>query len=64
MTFKDYRNICLYMYRMARQDLKSIFQEGRPWDIHGNPVSETPGSQCKGPGFDLWSGNWIPYSCN
>ena len=52
------------MYRMAREGLKSIFQEGMPWDIRGNPVSETPGSNCKGPGFDPWSGNWIPYGCN
>ena len=26
---------------MAREGLKSIFQEGMPWDIRGNPVSET-----------------------
>ena len=26
----------------------------------GGPVSKTLHSQCRGPGFDPWSGNWIP----
>ena len=25
---------------------------------------KTPCSQCRGPGFDPWSGNWIPHGTN
>ena len=28
-------------------------------DFPGGLVVETPHSQCRGPGFDPWSGNWI-----
>ena len=31
-------------------------------DLPGGPVAKSPGSQCRGPGFDPWSGNWIPYA--
>ena len=30
------------------------------WDFSGGPVTKTPSSQCRGPGFNPWSGNWIP----
>ena len=26
-------------------------------DFPGGPVAKTPHSQCRGPGFDPWSGN-------
>ena len=26
----------------------------------GGPGAETPSSQCQGPGFDPWLGNYIP----
>ena len=29
-------------------------------DSPDGPVAKTPGSQCRGSGFNLWSGNWIP----
>ena len=32
------------------------------WDLPGGPVAKTPGTQCRGPGFDPWSGNSIPYA--
>ena len=28
-----------------------------PQDFPGGPVGKTPRSQCRGPGFDPWSGN-------
>ena len=31
------------------------------WDFPGCPVAKTLHSQCRDPGFDLWSGNWIPH---
>ena len=27
------------------------------WDFPGGPVAKTPCSQCRGPGFNPWSGN-------
>ena len=27
-----------------------------------DPGAKTPSSQHRGPGFDLWSGNWIPHA--
>ena len=29
-------------------------------DLAGGPVAKTLHSQCKGPGLNPWSGNWIP----
>ena len=29
------------------------------WGLPGDPVVKTLHSQCRGPGFDPWSGNWI-----
>ena len=31
-------------------------------DFPGVPVVKTPRSQCRGPGLDPWSGNWIPHA--
>ena len=31
------------------------------WDFPGGPVAKAPSSQCKGPEFTPWSGNWIPH---
>ena len=31
-------------------------------DFPGGPVAKTPHSQCRGRGFDPWSGNWIPHA--
>ena len=35
-------------------------KEAWPWDFPGGPVadSELPSSQCRGPGFDPWTGNY------
>ena len=32
------------------------------WDFPGGPVAKTPSSQCGGPGFNPWSGNYIPHA--
>ena len=32
-------------------------------DFPGGPVGKTPCSQCRGPGFDPWSGNHLHKSC-
>ena len=29
-------------------------------DLPSGPLAKTPCSQFRGPGFDPWSGNWIP----
>ena len=31
-------------------------------DFPGSPVAKTPGYQCRRPGFDSWSGNYIPHA--
>ena len=31
-------------------------------DFPGGPVVKTPCSQCRGPGFDPWSGKYIPHA--
>ena len=31
-------------------------------DFLGGPVAKTPPSQCRGPGFDPWSGNEIAHA--
>ena len=28
----------------------------------GGPMAKTPHSQCRGPGFDPWSGNQVPHA--
>ena len=32
------------------------------WDFPGGPVSKALCSQCRGPGFNPWSGNYIPHA--
>lgn len=37
---------------------KQCFEKlGRQAGLPGGPVAKTLGSQCRGPGLDLWSGN-------
>ena len=31
-------------------------------DFPHGPVAKLPSSQCKGPRFNPWSGNWIPHA--
>ena len=35
----------------------TILRRTQPRDFPGGPVAKTPRSQCRGPGFDPWSGN-------
>ena len=37
--------------------LETRYQDLNERDFPGGPVAKTPSSQCKGPGFDPWSGN-------
>ena len=39
--------------------ITSILIRRRQRDFPGGPVVKTPCSQCRGPRFDPWSGNWI-----
>ena len=38
-------------------EIKNILTEIKNGDFPGGAVVTTPHSQCKGPGFDSWSGN-------
>ena len=50
--------IVLYPYSGA------LFINKKEWsgDFPGDVVAETPCSQCRGPGFDPWSGSWISHA--
>ena len=37
-------------------------QSKKSFGFPGGPVPKTPCFQCRGPGFDPWSGNWIPHA--
>ena len=41
---------CLFLSKEPRRDFSD------------DPVAKTPCSQCRGPEFDPWSGNWIPHA--
>ena len=41
-------------------DDKSCYQKRRERYFSGGPVTKTPCSQCRGPGFNPWPGNLIP----
>ena len=46
------------LIRDNNTDLKKLF-----WgDFPGGPVDKTQSSQCRGPGFNPWSGNKIPHA--
>ena len=36
---------------------KHAFEEHMHWDFPGGPMAKTPCFQCRGPGFDPYSGN-------
>ena len=36
---------------------REMSQKANHRDFPGGPVAKTPRSQCRGPGFDPWSGN-------
>ena len=48
---------------MGRGSKQNFFQR-RPTDgdFPGGPAVKIPCSQCRGPGFDPWSGNYIPHA--
>ena len=46
--------------RQADKIFSSLKKEMR--DFLGGPVAGAPHSQCRGPGFDPWSGRWIPHA--
>ena len=47
--------------------VKSLGKDPQPWDFTGGPVAKMPKTQCRGPGFNPWSGNYRelgPTCCN
>ena len=38
------------------------YSKSCPDNFPGGPVAKAPLSQCRGPGFNVWSGNWIPHA--
>ena len=39
-----------------------LHHECYPWDFPGSPAAKTLHSQCRGPGFNFWSENWISHT--
>ena len=50
----EYTSIISIEYRTA---FRYYIKNYRFWDSPSGPVANTPCSQCRGPGFNLWSGN-------
>ena len=48
---------CLKKKRRRPNTIKNKYR-----DFFDGPVTEIPCSQCQGPGFYPWSGNWIPHA--
>ena len=46
---------CYNWRKLSKEYMKS-------WVFPGGPVAKLLCFQCRGPGFDPWSGNWIPYA--
>ena len=42
----------------------TIHKETNCWDVPSGLGAETLCSQCRGPGFNPWSGNWIPHDAS
>ena len=63
---KGWRECCLRMGSVRVNlysdpvERKRIIMQKR--NFPAGPVGRTPSSQCKGPGFIPWLGNWIPHS--
>ena len=61
--------ICTPLFSAALFTMDKIWKESKcplmdkwirkmwSWDVPGGPVSKTACFQCRGPGFDPWSGN-------
>ena len=50
------------MVGMILTEKDDIHKNLYPGTLPGGPVAKTPGSQCRGPGFQPWSGNQIPHA--
>ena len=44
-------------FATEKKGAREVDRKGRAWDFPGGPVVKTPHSQCRGLGFDPWSGN-------
>ena len=46
----------------GRENDKPETREDSVWDFPGGPVAKTLHSQCRGPGFNPWLGNYMPHA--
>ena len=53
--------VCFILFNFYHNKKKSIFFFLKR-DFSGGPVIKTPCFQCRGPGFDPWSGKYIPHA--
>ena len=58
MLVVHYHTKNLYYISLSYPTAKISLQKYESkWDFPVDPVAKTPGSQCRGPGFNPWSGN-------
>ena len=57
----DFMNFTGRDHRPSWWDRVLFFKAREEWDLPGGPGVKTPWSQCRGPRFNLWSGNQIPH---
>ena len=48
--------------KTKKKKKEKINSKNKERDFPGGPVANTRCSQCRGPGFDPWSGNQIPHA--
>ena len=51
---------CMHICNVQNRQIHT--KQWLPWDFPGGLVAKTPRSQCRRPGFNLRSGNQIPYA--
>ena len=56
------QSVFFFFNSSRRQKICSILEPRKSRGFTGSPVTKTPCSQCRGPGFKPWSGNEIPHA--
>ena len=54
--------LLLYFRKQGCCELLSACERVNSGDFPSSPMAKTPRSQCWGPRFNPWSGNWIPHA--
>ena len=57
-------NVCIHYDPIILAQEKEVYMsiKKKYGDFPGGPVAKVPSSQCRGPRFNPWSGNYIPHA--